>query len=496
MPLTQDQKTEILAMLDDGMERNSIATQLGVSPGQVSAVKAHRSMGSYENTDEPPSPRAEALIQRVRAPVAAANAAVEVNAAQGQAAPQEEADMAPPPLPPAAPVEPVRHFEPLVMEVVEGTDTPPILLGDNIETNREVYWQPDPAAGTPNPHALILGNSGAGKTYAVQCMVAELAQGGVPSLIFDYGQGFDLGSVEQEFIDMASPIEIEVGRQGVAINPFQLFPSDVHGPVNVAQRIADTFISVYPRMGIQQHAVMRQAVIDAMVEVGIRHEEPNTWTLPPPPFSALQERLERIAENRDDPHRRHAASAASHVSTIFVFNTFNENGVPLDWANVMNTRNRAVILRLSGLEKTLEKAVTEFLLWNLYGFVESLGPSNGKIRCFTVLDEAHRLSFSEDAPTGKFLREARKFGLGLILASQQTTDFSMVALSNTATKLVFQTLDPMGTISRLLVQHTSINLNANEVKETLKALPRGRCMSAMSQGTCFTSIRAFKSRIA
>ena len=160
----------------------------------------------------------------------------------------------------------------------------------------------------------------------------------------------------------------------------------------------------------------------------------------------------------------------------------------------MNTRNRAVILRLSGLEKTLEKAVTEFLLWNLYGYVESLGPSNGKIRCFTVLDEAHRLSFSEDAPTGKFLREARKFGLGLILASQQTTDFSMVALSNPATKFVFQTLDPMGTISRLLVQHTSINLTANEVKETLKALPRGRCMTSLSQGTCFTSISSFEQR--
>ena len=82
-------------------------------------------------------------------------------------------------------------------------------------------------------------------------------------------------------------------------------------------------------------------------------------------------------------------------------------------------------------------------------------------------------------------QEARKFGLGLILASQQTTDFSMVALSNTATKLVFQTLDPMGTISRLLVQHTSINLTANEVKETLKALLVVVYVCSLT-GTCFS----------
>lgn len=492
MPLSLEQKKEILNLLDDGMERNAIAVQLGVTPGQVSAVKAHRSMGSYEQVEqEPPSPRAEALIQQVRAPAGALAAEASTIAVEDDI---DILDNVAPPAQRVIPQQPVQHFEPPVMEVVEGTETPPVLLGDDVESNNQIYWQPDPNAGTPNPHALILGNSGAGKTYAVQCMVAELAQGGVPSLIFDYGQGFDLNSVEQEFIDMASPIEIEVGRQGVAINPLQLFPSDVHGPVNVAQRMADTFLSVYPRMGIQQHAIIRQAVIDSMSAAGIQHEDPNTWTLPPPPFSSLLERLQRISENRDNPHRRHAASAASHIATIFVFNTFNENGVPLDWGSIMNDRNRAVILRLSGLEKTLEKAVTEFLLWNLYGYVESLGPSNGKIRCFTVLDEAHRLSFSEDAPTGKFLREARKFGLGLILASQQTTDFSMVALSNTATKLVFQTLDPMGTISRLLVQHTSINLTANEVKETLKALPRGRCMTALSQGTCFTSISSFEQR--
>ena len=43
-----------------------------------------------------------------------------------------------------------------------------------------------------NPHLMIMGESGSGKTYAVQCLVAELAQRKVPSILFDYGQSFEL----------------------------------------------------------------------------------------------------------------------------------------------------------------------------------------------------------------------------------------------------------------------------------------------------------------
>jgi hypothetical protein len=42
----------------------------------------------------------------------------------------------------------------------------------------------------PNPHVLILGESGTGKTYSISCLTAELAQEGGVSMVFDSGQGF------------------------------------------------------------------------------------------------------------------------------------------------------------------------------------------------------------------------------------------------------------------------------------------------------------------
>ncbi len=429
MPVSDEIKQQIIEMLGQGMDRNSISDELGVSPGQVSAIKAHIKMGSYVE-----SPDGQGGVEVAPATVVEKSTpeneesfglVTSSNSTQGQAEREREQEIFD------------TKEEAVLFEPSEG-QVPPILVGDNLETGREVYWTPDPASGTPNPHMLILGSSGSGKTYAIQCLVGELARVGVPSILFDYGQGFALDSVEPEFKDMASPVEIDVGRDGISINPLQLFKSDVHGPVNVAQRIADTFLSVYPKMGIQQHAILREAVLEVMQAAGFDPRNNDTWNREAPPFTNLRRRLEAIANDNQDNRRRHAASVSSHISTIFVFNTFNNEGTQLNWKDLIDQRKQCTVLKLKGLEKTLEKGITEFLLWNLYGYIESLGPANGKLRCFAVLDEAHRISFDEGAAAGKFLREARKFGLGLMLASQEVLDFSPVALSNTNTKIVFQ----------------------------------------------------------
>jgi DNA phosphorothioation-dependent restriction protein DptH len=168
---------------------------------------------------------------------------------------------------------------------------------------------------------------------------------------------------------------------------------------------------------------------------------------------------------------RFAASAASHIATVFVFNTFRAKGEKLAWSDILQGENRAVILQLKGLEHSLERAVTEFLLWNLIGFIEALGP--GPLRCFVILDEAHKLSFNAGSPVEKLLREGRKFGLGLILASQQPEDFSTVAFANTATKIVFQVGDERSTISRQLHRKIKNAHSFGEVYQVITRLPRG-----------------------
>lgn len=425
-------------MLSQGHDREVIAAELGITKGQVSAIAAHITMGTYG----PPL----------------ASGAVPPNGAT-----------------------PVHSLSPVVQQVLEARDATttrtsrdagvaPVFLGEDLQKNEAVFWNPDPDHGAANPHTLIVGESGFGKTYAISSLLAELKQQGILSLVFDYGQGFSPDAAPAEFTRYADPVGYPVNRAGADVNPLCIFPSDLLGPVNVAQRVADTFARVYPKIGTQQHAVLRQAVLDAMADSGIRPEEPETWSIAAPAFSLLKDKLNSLSDGAS-PQAKVAAAVASHVSTMFVYNTFRSGGRSLAWSKIFADPAQVIVLQLKGLEHSLERAVTEFLLWNFIGFVESLGPS--PLRCFVVLDEAHRLSFDPGSPVEKLLREGRKFGIGLMLASQQPQDFTPVAWANTATKLVFQVGDERYAVSHQL-QRKLRNFSAlGDVSALITRLPRG-----------------------
>jgi DNA phosphorothioation-dependent restriction protein DptH len=435
--VTSEQRDAVLRMLAQGQDRDTIAVAVGVTPGQVSAISAHVKMGTYT------LPAPDEQLQ-VMGPL-----------------PEQEARTS----------NLLRMLRQLDGAPGRETRLSPILLGSDAESGEEVYWNPDPGSGAANPHILILGESGFGKTYTVASLSAELAQENVISIVFDYGQGFSPATLPAEFVAATNPLELHAGRDGVDINPLQIFPSDLHGPVNVAQRVADTFARVYKRMGVQQHAAIRQAVLDVMADTGITPDATDSWTTDLPTFGAIQAKLQTYASTPTNPQARFAASAASHISTVFVFNTFRQNGQKLSWSDILQADNRTVIIQLKGLEHSLERAVTEFLLWNLIGFIEALGP--GPLRCFVILDEAHKLSFNPGSPVEKLLREGRKFGLGLILASQQAEDFSSVAFANTATKIIFQVGDERSTISRQLHRKIKNPHSFGEIYQLITKLPRG-----------------------
>ena len=457
--ITDSQRKAVLALLAQGFDREIVAAQVGVTPGQVSAVAAHVKMRTYEKHG-------------------VHDTVVEFTPPEGR-----------------------ERVYKLLEEISTASRIPQaesglnrILMGVDAETDEEVFWNPSPADGAANPHMLILGESGFGKTYAICCLLTELAQQRTPSLVFDYGQGFAVESLPRQFGEYAKPIELQASREGIAINPLQLFPSDIHGPVNVAQRVADTFQRVYSQIGVQQHAILRQAVLDVMIDAGIMPGSRASWGYCPPAFASLQEKLQTYAENPSHPQRRIASSVASHISTMFVFNTFLDNGLSLNWREMLKSGGHVFVIQLKGLEHSLERAVTEFLLWNLMGFIESVGP--GPRRCFVVLDEAHKLALVPGSPAEKLLREGRKFGLGLILASQQPEDFSSVAFANTATKMVFQVGDDKSVVSRRLARKVVNSHAFAEIAEVITRLPRGWAYFISENIGRVVRIHSFEERMA
>jgi DNA phosphorothioation-dependent restriction protein DptH len=92
------------------------------------------------------------------------------------------------------------------------------------------------------------------------------------------------------------------------------------------------------------------------------------------------------------------------------------------------------------------------------------------------LDEAHNLSFSSDGPIDKLVREARKFGLGLILASQQPTDFNRTVFGNTASKLIFQTFDHGNRLSHQLASKCLAQTNPEQLAGDIARLQKGEAV--------------------
>jgi hypothetical protein len=66
-------------------------------------------------------------------------------------------------------------------------------------------------------------------------------------------------------------------------------------------------------------------------------------------FASLQRKLYTYAENPRHAQRRVASSVASHISTLFVFNTFQDNGLSLDWQELLDSGGHVFVIQVKAL---------------------------------------------------------------------------------------------------------------------------------------------------
>ena len=195
------------------------------------------------------------------------------------------------------------------VEVQENVESEGILIGTDSEYNDLIYWTPENTQDVPNPHMMIMGESGSGKTYSVQCLTAELAQHDIPSIIFDYGQGFETQELDEIYRSYTKPKEYLLGEEGIPLNPLRIFPADAHGPKSVATRLSDVFDAVYA-LGPIQRRVLIDAILASFERAGISSENGDTWEKQPPSIEMLQTILEDLAADKSYPNSKNAVSLA------------------------------------------------------------------------------------------------------------------------------------------------------------------------------------------
>ena len=266
-------------------------------------------------------------------------------------------------------------------------------------------------------------------------MLCEMGKLRQKSLIIDYTNGFLPDQLEPETNDLVAPKQHVVSNDPLPINPFLPQVSD-HGGIiikqnanDVAKRIAGLFNAVY-NIGDQQYSVLHRAIMDGVESL---KEQMN-----------LEQMLIVIEEMANDKKFKASAQTLYNKLRPFVLDKpFSHGEKEFDWATIFQDKDPLCnIFQLAGKDAYSQKLITEFILWDLYGFLQSKGNKNEpKV---VVLDEVQNLDHQEESPLSKYLREGRKFGLSLMLATQTMSNMKkdeQDRMFNAAHKLFFRPAD-------------------------------------------------------
>ena len=277
-----------------------------------------------------------------------------------------------------------------------------VFLGSN--KGEEVRWVP---AEEKNPHFLVVGTSGSGKTESLKAIVHELRRDRVPSLIIDF---------HNEYRDVS---ESSINLRNLTINPLEVLPG--RRPQDVVYEVANILRKIF-RLGDRQEALLRSCIRDCYLAEGIDILEVQEKTVAPR-FLGIREHINRVTT---PTNKAIAESLLSRIEVLFEINIFFEENTTIPFDQILS-RTTAIELKDFPTED-VKAAIAEFFINKLVYHMYQRGRSPD-VKFYCLVDEAHRLLY-ENSPLDRMLRESRKYGSGVILSSQRPTDFSETILAN------------------------------------------------------------------
>ncbi len=317
------------------------------------------------------------------------------------------------------------------------SNKPHIVLGKNVDHGKDVIF--DPITLIPkklaNQHLLIVGKSGAGKSQTTSGLLYELSKQDIPFLILDF-QGEYISNVltdskNKSFLSATKAKALDPSY-GMDINPLELsIDGNTGNKIGYMSNVyqVSTILKQIFGLGDIQHPVLKDAIKRAYQEKGFSISDRTTWDNEPPQFHDIWTILEFMEQNEGSNVR----NLKYRIEPLFENNIFVPGANSVSIAQILKQNS---VINLSALHTPeLMKSVARFVLQAIYNRMLSEGPSK-KIKLYVVIDEAHKLSY--DQTLTDLIREARKYGVGFILASQSVRDFATVVFENMGTKIALQ----------------------------------------------------------
>lgn len=316
-----------------------------------------------------------------------------------------------------------------------------VILGD--APGGPITWQP---RSQGSPHLFILGIPGQGKTVTTEHILIELAKTGTPALVLDFHG--TLANEDSAYVAAAQPAMLDAS-QGLPFSPFGIDPRSSWMDVqNHAKEIADVIDHVFG-LGTIQADVVYTTIRDQYRRRGFSDVEDEATVPQPPSFADIAKALERRSKEAG------VRNVLARTRALFDFDLFKPPASGAPSFDALLQRGIVVGLnKLGGDELAL--ALSAFLLRSIYLSMTAWPPAE-RIRLVIVLDEAHKLA--RDVTLPKLMKEGRKYGVAIVVASQGLADFHPDVVGNAGTKVSFRINNPDSKkVSQFFTARTGQNL--------------------------------------
>ncbi len=262
---------------------------------------------------------------------------------------------------------------------------------------------------SPNEHVALFGISGSGKSTRITTIVNDIASSGGTVIAFDLGG--------RDFANISGKVNrISAKNDGIDLQLFDLesVKSGRESYVNFLSYIVDTFTNIF-HLGVRQQGALREAV-----QYALQNQDK---------FST---EMEAIAMGLSEQQSAIAYGVSNKLWQILHGDIFR--------SSKKRFRKGAVnIITFEGINPSAQKELTEILLSFLWRKVRITNEKNEKI-CL-VIDEFHHFVRNKNSVLLEMLRESRKYGVNIILATQSVAGFFpnvLGAVNQTAVQLYFR----------------------------------------------------------
>jgi DNA phosphorothioation-dependent restriction protein DptH len=318
---------------------------------------------------------------------------------------------------------------------------PSICLGTDLLTGSEVRWSVTTKGG--NPHLLVAGLPGMGKTT---CLI-----------VYSYHQDID-----ERLQQLVSNVRF-VDFDGLNFNPLQVIDRGSRkGHLDVAGALRDIFAAIYPEIGDIQGERIRRAIKESFFEQGWEDADADGSNLVEPPFRRF---LDILRGNPKPDRGLKTLLGRLEELDDYGFFKLKENPKTL-WES-----DEPTVIRIHTTQNdNLQKAFASLIFYGLYKDMFRRGIQE-RITHAIVFDEAHRAARLRLLPT--MAKECRKYGISLVLASQEAKDFNVSLFSNIANYLVLRLNE---TDAKALVRNVSSSDQERSLVDRIKQLDRFKAL--------------------